>query len=377
MKNSTTARTLLCALLRDIAFAPAVFAFDPVVATPVEHETDPSGYNGPGLGTKFYRPSDKEKPFFDRLPADEVKTGSISGDYNLNGKNKKYVGWFGIVRKIDEDTDADRTTLLVEHKYFDGLTDAHILALSFNGSGDFQARLSGAGRQIPPLSLVKVYGVVVQDKQGGLPRVDAVFVRNWHWGEFTFLAAYGKQRGSEKWRKANQVPLDDIYDPYPHRCHHYYEERLGKRPDGPEIRKRLIEAAGPLPPKAQQAMDRLVDLLGVGHPWTKAESYRQANEYSEIVGLVRATDSRKAARNLLLEALKAPDERYSSSASQKVAMFDPDGKAVKKLVSLLDHKSQAVRIGAAQSLSSGYGANAAPAAAAMSRYVAVSDFELR
>ena len=103
--------------------------------------------------------------------------------------------------------DANRTVLTIEHKYFDGLTDAHLQAVSFNGAGDFQATLTGTGHRIPPLSLVKVYGNVTQGKPGALPRIDAVFVRNWHWDAFTFLAAYGTQHGSEEWRQVNEVPL--------------------------------------------------------------------------------------------------------------------------------------------------------------------------
>jgi hypothetical protein len=41
------------------------------------------------------------------------------------------------------------------------------------------------------------------------------------------LRERGKQKGSEQWRKLNQVPLDEIYDPYPDGS--YYEQRLGKR----------------------------------------------------------------------------------------------------------------------------------------------------
>ena len=61
------------------------------------------------------------------------------------------------------------------------------------------------------------------------PRIEADYVRNWHWGTFTFLAAHGTQRGSDQWRKLNQVDLDDIYDPYPD--DDYYKERPGNRPD--------------------------------------------------------------------------------------------------------------------------------------------------
>ena len=177
--------------------------------TSVEHESQwwPRGQGG-SLGTIRYSPSKEEQPFFDRLPSDEVVTGSHIDGYDIATRDKKYVGWFGIVREIDEDGVANRTVLTVEHKYFDGLTDAHLQAVSFNGSGDFRATLTGTGHRIPPLSLVKVYGTVVKGKEGTLPRIDAVFVRNWHWGTFTFLDAYGTQRGSEKWRKANRIPLD-------------------------------------------------------------------------------------------------------------------------------------------------------------------------
>src|SRR5262249_33671050 len=157
----------------------------------------------------------------------------------------------------------------------DGLTDVHLQAVSFNGSGDFTAVLNGTGLRIPPLSLVKVYGTVEKGTSATRPRIMAEFVRDWHWGTFTFLSAYGTQRGSDEWRKANQIPLEEIYDAWPHPCHHYYEERLGKRPDGPEIRARLIAAAGPTNEKAHEAIERLADLLLVGHTWSQGETLRQ------------------------------------------------------------------------------------------------------
>lgn len=182
---------------------------------------------GIGLGTKSYEPSEREAPYFKKLAEDEVATGGLVGDYDITKKDKKYVGWFGIVREVKEDKANQRTTLLLEHKYFDGLTDIHILALSFNGSGDFRAVVPGIGHQIRPLALVKVYGTVAGPQGASLPEVNSEFVRHWDWGTFTFLMASGKQRGSEKWRKLNRVDLDDIYDPYP--ADAYYEKRLGKR----------------------------------------------------------------------------------------------------------------------------------------------------
>ncbi|MCD4727163.1 MAG: HEAT repeat domain-containing protein [Pirellulales bacterium] len=346
--------------------------------TPVEHESQwwPKGQGG-SLGTIRYSPSKREQPFFSQLPADEVVTGSHFDSYDIATKDKKYVGWFGIVREIDEDTRANRTALTVEHKYFDGLTDAHLQAVSFNGSGDFQVTLTGTGHRIPPLSLVKVYGTVVKGKEGALPRIDAVFVRNWHWGTFTFLAAYGTQHGSEQWRKANQIPLDKIYGAWPHPCHHYYEKRLGKRPDAPEIRKRLLDAAGPLSPEARQAMERLADMLALGHTWSKAETIRQSEEFSQIRKLVKTTGSHKAAIDLLLQALHENDERVSWSASEKVANFDLAGDAIGNLVRLLDHETPRVRAGAARALWSGYGAKATPAVAALSRCVAETHPDLK
>lgn len=369
----------LILLTDDQKSADTVSNGHPVLKTPpVEHESRwwLEGQGG-SLGTVYYTPSENERPFFSRLAPDEVATGSHFDDYDISTKDGKYVGWFGIVRQIDEDTTANRTTLTVEHKYFDGLTDAHLQAVSFNGSGDFQAVLAGTGHRIPPLSLVKVYGTVTQGKEGTLPRIDVVFVRNWHWGTFTFLDDYGTQRGSAQWRKANQVPLEEIYDPWPHPCQHYYEERLGKRPDAPQIRKRLLDAAGPLSPEARGAMERLADLLALGHTWSPAETKRQSEEFSQITKLLKKTGSQKGALSLLLQALRENDERVSWSATEKFAALDRSGDAVGALVELLDHETPRVRAAAARALGSGYGAKAAPAAAALSRCVAETDPEIK
>ena len=371
MKGQKKMRTFLFSVACGFFLTTFAVASDPLGTTPVEHESLwwPNDQAG-GLGTIHYRPSKREQPFFDQLPKDEVVTGSHIDGYDIATKDKKHVGWFGIVRKIDEDAGANHTTLTVEHKYFDGLTDAHIQAVSFNGSGDFQVTLTGTGHRIPPLSLVKVYGIVVKGKEDALPRIDAVFVRNWHWGTFVFLAAYGTQHGSKEWRKANQIALDEIYEAWPHPCHHYYEERLGKRPDAPEIRRRLLDAAGPVSPKARQAMERLAALLALGHPWSPPETQRQSEELQQICKLVETTGSHKAAINLLLQALHENDERVSWSASEKLADFDLAGDAVGKLGELLANDNPRVRAAAARALSSGYGAKAAPVVASLSRCVA-------
>lgn len=186
---------------------------------------------GNSLGTATYEPSEKERPFFKRLAPGEVTTGGLAGDYDIAKKHKAYVGWFGVIREIRENKEKDQTELLVEHKYFDGLTDTHILALSFNGSGDFLVMVPGVGHKLRPLALIKAYGKVYiaadPPTDESPPLIKAEFVRHWDWGTFTFLMASGTQRGSEKWRKANRVTLDDIYEPYPDDA--YYEKRLGKR----------------------------------------------------------------------------------------------------------------------------------------------------
>lgn len=198
-----------------------------VVLVPVEHITKKPQKDDGALGTTFYAPSEKEKPFFEKLVPSEQVTGGLAGDYDISKKDKTFVGWFGIVRQVDVRERDNQTTLLVEHKYFDGFTDTHIQALSFNGSGDFTVVLSGIGYEIEPLSLVKVYGGASILNADSKPVVNAEFVRNWHWGTFTFILASGEQRGSEEWRKLNSVDLDDIYDPYPD--DEYYKQRLGKR----------------------------------------------------------------------------------------------------------------------------------------------------
>jgi hypothetical protein len=194
--------------------------------SPVEYVKE-KPQRGNGLGTKAYEPSERETPFFKKLAKDEIATGGFAGDYDITKKDQKYVGWFGIIREIQEDKAHGQTVLLLEHKYFDGLTDLHILALSFNGSGDFRAVVPGVGHPLRRLALVKVYGTAAAEAGSSLPTVKADFVRHWDWGTFTFLMASGTQRGSEKWRKINTVDLDDIYDPYPGDA--YYEKRLGKR----------------------------------------------------------------------------------------------------------------------------------------------------
>jgi len=177
------------------------------------------------LATMAYKPTEKESVFFSKLADKEKVTGSMLGDYSITGKKGINVGWFGIVRKIAEDPASGQTNLLIEHKYFDGLTDTHILALSFSGSGDFTATLFGTGLGIKLLSLVKVYASVIAE-DNFVPTVQSDYVRIWDWGQFTFMDFYGEQKGNKEWQKLNKVK-DRIYNPFPNQ--RYYEDRLGPR----------------------------------------------------------------------------------------------------------------------------------------------------
>lgn len=319
--------------------------------TPVEHVTKKPRFNTQGLGTIVYSPSDREQPFYTKLNAEERKTGGLSGDYNLSTKDKVYVGWFGIVREISEDEATGRSTLVVEHKYFDGLTDSHIQAISFNGSGDFRAVLRGTGHRIRRLSLVKVYGKVSKGAGGDLPRIDTVFVRNWHWRTFTFLAAHGTQRGSEKWRKLNEVKLDDIYNPYPDDT--YYEKRLGKRSKDAQrrqiFRRLALEAA-------KKAGLRANTLPGIGNrekPQGNKPSERIDFRTFRIRALRAATAARPGSGSVvgpLIDAIVKDDAAAVNDALKAAAKMQTEGAAVAVLAEALKHEQEGVRISAASLL---------------------------
>lgn len=126
-------------LLRSVCVADEPAVNDVTIVDVVEPATPPIN----GLGTMVYAPSEKEKPLFEKLDANEVTTGGLGSTYDIRRKNKQFVSWFGIVRKIKTDKAANTTRFLLEHKYFDGLTDLHQQTVSFNGSGDFEAIISG------------------------------------------------------------------------------------------------------------------------------------------------------------------------------------------------------------------------------------------
>lgn len=210
-----------------------------------------------GLGTKAYTPLEDEAPFIRRVTEKSVdfwahvkmpKASNVSDEewrkilkeesarkknfipvdaYELSKQSGEYVGWFGIVRSLDYDADADQTRLRVEHKYFDGLTDLHLQVVSLYGAGDFHVLAPGkvTSEQVPALSLVRVYGPVSIDETG-LPAVAAQYIRVWDWGLFTFMD-YGKDKSAPEWVQLRNVQGGDVYSSRVNQ--QFYEDRLGPR----------------------------------------------------------------------------------------------------------------------------------------------------
>lgn len=212
---------------------------------------------GKNLGTKDYIPLKDEVPFLKKktektiklwpnteMPQppnlskeewakiqkeqeEEEKKQIPVADYALSKQVGEYVGWFGIVREANFDEKKNQTTVLVEHKYFDGLTDLHLHIVSIFGAGDFKFIVPGkiSDESIPTLSLVCIYGIV-KDGDGSVPLLNAEYIRVWDWGLFTFMD-YGQDKSNLKWQALRKVRSEDIYDPNPTKA--FYEERLGKR----------------------------------------------------------------------------------------------------------------------------------------------------
>lgn len=191
------------------------------------------------LGTKDYQSTKKENPFLKKLLKNYRKIDHHGGeDYTLLGKVGQYVGWFGIVREIHRDKENEMTRLLIEMKYFDGLTDLHLQVVSIYGAGDFTITMPGEISNIPILSLIRVYGMVVKEKNG-IPEVRPEYIRVWNWGLFTFME-YGKDKSNPKWLKLRKLHKKRVYSSIPDQK--YYEDRLGKK----ESDKNLSKESEPL-----------------------------------------------------------------------------------------------------------------------------------
>lgn len=159
----------------------------------------------------------------------EEEAGTIAvKDYQLAKQDGKYVGWFGIVRRIDWNEKTGTTSLLLEHKYFDGLTDLHMHIVSIHGAGDFHVDIPSHVQTIPLLGLIRVYGQVTTEKKedAEIAHITPQYIRVWDWGLFTFMD-YGLDKSNPDWVKLRKVSGHDVYSPRP--TLKFYEERLGKR----------------------------------------------------------------------------------------------------------------------------------------------------
>src|SRR5215467_1233259 len=84
------------------------------------------------LATCAYQPTAAEKPYFSKLTGKDQITGSFMESYSIHGKSGATVSWFGIVRQTSSDK-PNSFDVLLEHKFFDGLTDCHIMLVAESG----------------------------------------------------------------------------------------------------------------------------------------------------------------------------------------------------------------------------------------------------
>jgi hypothetical protein len=183
------------------------------------------------LATCSYRPIPAEAPFFAHLTEKERTNDTVfGGNYTIHGKTGTYVAWFGIVRGITPPAaKGGDVTLLVQHHFFDGMTDCHIMLVAKSGDGDFQAKLQVDPAAIPALSLVRIYGKVTSEK-ARVPEVAVDYIRVWPWQTFTFTDLAGQDHSNPRWLKYSKVrPSDPIYVPYPDE--NYYLSVLGDPAD--------------------------------------------------------------------------------------------------------------------------------------------------
>jgi len=204
-----------------LLFCAVAAAQTPIDVQPIR-ELIPNG----SLGTCGYTPVEREQPFFKKLDKSEVATGSFMAPYSIHGKQGKYVSWYGIVRGITATgPQQNQLTLLLEHKYFDGMTDCHIMLVSQSGGGDFRATLDSFPAALPALALVRIYGKVVEEKDK-TPLIAAEYVRVWPWLTFTLTDLGAGDESNPTWAKFSHLrPGERIYRPYPNEA--YYQRILG------------------------------------------------------------------------------------------------------------------------------------------------------
>jgi len=204
------------------ALASTALAQTPMDVQPVK-ELKPTG----SLSTCIYSPITAEAPFFAQLSNKEKTNDAVfGGKYTMHGKTRKLVAWFGIVRGITPAAlPGGDVTLLVQHHFFDGMTDCHIMLVAKSGDGDFRATLKVDPSSIPTLALVRVYGRVIAEKDN-VPEVAVQYIRVWPWMTFTFTDLAGEDHSNLRWLRSSSVKLSDkLYAPYPNEG--YYRAILG------------------------------------------------------------------------------------------------------------------------------------------------------
>ena len=175
-------------------------------------------------GTCDYKPNGPEKSYFNNVSKGETVNGAAGDPYTIHGKAGKYIAWFGIVRGITPPAKAgDDVQLLVEHRFFDGSSDCRLMVVAQTGAGDFQAGLRIDPASIPPLALVRIYGVVVAEKDH-VPQVLAQYMRVWPWHTFTFTQYGPADQSNRRWAKFAQYG-GQMYNPSP--TEDYYRHVLG------------------------------------------------------------------------------------------------------------------------------------------------------
>jgi len=176
-----------------------------------------------GLGTATYTATDAEKPFLQKASPktfnpDEEMTKAV-----LEVRAGTYISWFGIVREISRIPESTKQRVVVESKYFSGLGDLHLQTVSINGAGDFDAICESPTYELIPLTLVRLYGRVIEHGAGN-PAVAAEYIRVWPLGLFSFRD-YGTDASAPKRRTGLHLGKLRIYSSRP-AVPSYYTERL-------------------------------------------------------------------------------------------------------------------------------------------------------
>ncbi len=176
-------------------------------------------------GTKAYTPTKLEKEATKDWTEKELESGSPEVE-TLKGKKDRRIAWFGIVRDIKEDKQKKQTRLLVEMKYFDGMTDTPPPDRLAFRRGRFSSGDSRRGAQPEePLTGPSLWQSDGRSRgrAAGVGRVRSLL------GLGTLcLHALRKRQEQSQWVKLRKVKADDmnVYSSRPDQ--QYYEDRLGK-----------------------------------------------------------------------------------------------------------------------------------------------------